>query len=184
MAIEDFADVNAWSASQEKEDLFSVIQERLTVPFTGPLLSDLIAVEDGVEDGQDCLTSKDIQDMESILQAGMVGYAYLYPHGAEIPKVYVFSMTPENIANFIGQHGMNYSEMTLTDRMDMTILTTCGGFIDKCPDRELLPNVLQYLIPIQMGEVKPKKVATVTMDTYDLYYEMLETAQFSMKMEI
>lgn len=175
---------NVQPASLKEAGLFSAMQDRLNAPFTGPLLSDLITVEDGVEDGQDCLTSKDIQDMESILQAGMVGYAYLYPHGAEIPKVYAFSMTPENIANFIGQHGMNYSEMTLTDRMDMTILTTCGGFIDKCPDRELLPNVLQYLIPIQMGEVKPKKVATVTMDTYDLYYEMLETAQISMKMEI
>lgn len=161
-----------------------MINDRLNAPFTGPLLSDMTATADGAGEGRSHLTAKEIQDMESILRDGMVGYAYLYPHGEEFPQVYVFSMTPENIANFIGQHGMNYSEMTLTDRMDMTILTTCGGFIDKCPDRELLPNVLQYLIPIQMGEVKPKKVATVTMDTYDLYYEMLETAQISMKMEI
>ena len=161
-----------------------MINDRLNAPVTGPLLSDMTATADGAGEGRSHLTAKEIQDMESILRDGMVGYAYLYPHGEEFPQVYVFSMTPENIANFIGQHGMNYSEMTLTDRMDMTILTTCGGFIDKCPDRELLPNVLQHLIPIQMGEVKPKKVATVTMDTYDLYYEMLETAQISMKMEI
>ena len=180
----DSPNMNVRPASQEEAGLFFMARGALNAPVTGPLLSNLTAMEAGVGDGQNCLTSKDIQDMELILRAGFVGYAYLYPHGAEIPQVYVLSMTPENIANFIGQHGMNYSEMTLTDRMDMTILTTCGGFIDKCPDRELLPNVLQYLIPIQMGEVKPKKVATVTMDTYDLYYEMLETAQISMKMEI
>ena len=59
---------NVQPASLKEAGLFSAMQDRLNAPFTGPLLSDLITVEDGVEDGQDCLTSKDIQDMESILQ--------------------------------------------------------------------------------------------------------------------
>lgn len=74
--------------------------------------------------------------------------------------------------------------MTLTDRMDMTILTTFGGFIDKCPDREMLQNVLQYLVPIQMGETSPKDVPAVSMDTMDLYNEMLEQTQSEMRMEM
>lgn len=180
----DSTNMNARPASQEEAGLFFMARGAWNAPITGPLLSKLTAMEAGMGDGQNCLTSKDIQDMESILRAGFVGYAYLYPHGAEIPQVYVLSMAPENIANFIGQHRANCSEMTLTDRMDTTILTTFGGFIDKCSDRELLRSVLQYLVPIQMGEAGPKEVAAVSMDTYDLYDEMLEVAQISMKMEM
>ena len=125
-----------------------------------------------------------IKDMEAILRAGMIGYAYVYPHGEEIPKVYVFSMTPENIANFIGHHQADCSEMTLTDQMDITILTTFGGFIDKCPDRNLLQNVLKHLVPIQTGQTMAKEVPTVSMDTMELYSEMLEQVQSEMRMEM
>lgn len=151
-----------------------MVSDGLNAPFTGPLLSDMTATANGVGEGRSHLTEKEIQDMELILRAGMVGYAYLYPHGEEIPKVYVFCMTPENIANFIGQHRADCSEMTLTDRLDMTVLTTYGEFIDKCPNQELLREVLQHLMPIQMGEAVPKEVTAVTMDTYDLYDDLLE----------
>lgn len=184
MDMADTAKQNVQPASLKEAGLFSAMQDRLNAPFTGPLLSDLTSIEDGVGDGQNCLTSKDIRNMESILRAGMVGYAYLYPHGEEIPRVYVFSMTPENIANFIGQHQADCSEMTLTDQMDITILTTFGGFIDKCPDREMLQNVLQHLVPIQLGETSPKDVPAVSMDTMDLYNEILEQTQSEMRMEM
>ena len=151
-----------------------MVSDGLNAPFTGPLLSDMTATANGVGEGRSHLTEKEIQDMELILREGMVGYAYLYPHGEEIPKVYVFCMTPENIANFIGQHRADCSEMTLTDRLDMTVLTTYGEFIDKCPNQELLRQVLQHLMPIQMGEAVPKEVTSVTMDTYDLYDDLLE----------
>lgn len=151
-----------------------MVSDGLNAPVTGPLLSDMTATANGVGEGRNHLMAQEIQDMESILRAGMVGYAYLYPHGEEIPKVHVFCMTPENIANFIGQHRADCSEMTLTDRMDMTILTTFGEFIDKCPNQELLREVLQHLVPIQMGEAVPKEVTSVTMDTYDLYDDLLE----------
>lgn len=180
----DTAKQNVQPASLKEAGLFSAMQDRLNAPFTGPLLSDLTSIEDGVGDGQNCLTAKDVQDMEAILRAGMIGYAYVYPHGGEIPDVYVFSMTPENIASFIGQHQADCSEMTLTDQMDITILTTFGGFIDKCPDREMLQNVLQHLVPIQMGESSPKDVPAVSMDTMDLYNEILEQTQSEMRMEM
>lgn len=113
-----------------------------------------------------------------------MGYAYLYPQGREIPEVFVFSLTPENIANFIGQQTGQNVEITMTDQLDLTVLTTFGGFIDKCPDRNLLQDVLQHLVPLQMGEATPKDVPTVSMDTMELYSEMLEQAQSEMKMEM
>ena len=152
--------------------------------FTGPLLSDLTDTADGVGKGEYRLTQEQIQNVESILQCGNVGYAYLYPQGREIPEVVVFSLTPENIANFIGQRMGQDVEITMTDQLDLTVLTTFGGFIDKCPDRNLLQNVLQHLVPIQMGEAAPKDVTTVSMDTMELYSEMLEQAQSEMKMEM
>lgn len=161
-----------------------LIREELNAPETGPLLSDLMSPGEEIRQGETSLTEKNIQMVETILRSGRVGYAYLYSHGREIPEVFVFSQTPENIANFIGQQMGQDSEMTLTDRLDVTVLTTFGGFIDKRPDKELLRNVLQHLGPIQMGEVEPKEVVAVSMDTYDLYDEMLEAAQISMKMEL
>ena len=96
----------------------------------------------------------------------------------------MFSLTPENIANFIGQQTGQNVEITMTDQLDLNVLTTFGGFIDKCPDRRLLQDVLQHLVPIQMGQTMAKEVPTVSMDTMELYSEMLEQAQFEMKMEM
>jgi hypothetical protein len=152
--------------------------------FHGPLLSDLTVTADGVGKGEYRLTQEQVQNVESILRSGNVGYAYLYPQGREIPEVVVFSLTPENIANFIGQRMGQDTEMTLTDQLDVTVLTTFGGFIDKCPDRGMLQNVLQHLVPIQMGQTRVKEVPTVSMDTMELYSEMLEQAQSEMRMEM
>lgn len=152
--------------------------------FHGPLLSDLTVTADGVGKGEYRLTKEQVHNVESILRGGNVGYAYLYPQGREIPEVFVFSLTPENIANFIGQQTGQNVEITMTDQLDLTVLTTFGGFIDKCPDRNLLQDVLQHLVPLQMGEATPKDVPTVSMDTMELYSEMLEQAQSEMKMEM
>ena len=158
--------------------------DKISSTFHGPLLSDLTATADGVGKGEYRLTQEQIQNVESILQSGNVGYAYLYPQGKEIPEAFVFSLTPDNIANFIVHQMGQDVEITMTDQLDLTVLTTFGGFIDKCPDRNLLQNVLQYLVPIQMGEASPKDVPTVSMDTMELYSEMLEMVQSEMKMEM
>ncbi len=147
-------------------------------------MSGLTATADGVGKGECRLTQEQVQNVESILRSGNVGYAYLYPQGREIPEVFVFSLTPENIANFIGHQMEQDVEITMTDQLDLTVLTTFGGFIDKCPDRNLLQNVLQHLVPIQMGQTMGKEVPTVSMDTMELYSEMLEQAQSEMKLEM
>ena len=158
--------------------------DNLYSTFHGPLLSDLTATADGVGKGEYRLTQEEIQHVESILQNGDVGYAYTYPQGREIPEAFVFSLTPENIANFIGHQMEQDVEITMTDQLDLTVLTTFGGFIDKCPDRNLLQNVLQHLVPIQMGQTMAKEVPTVSMDTMELYSEMLEQVQSEMRMEM
>lgn len=158
--------------------------DKINSTFHGPLLSDLTVTADGVGKGKYRLTQEQIQNVESILQSGNVGYAYLYLQGREIPQVFVFSLTPENIANFIGQRMGQDVEITMTDQLDLTVLTTFGGFIDKCPDRSLLQNVLRHLVPIQMGEATPKDVPTVSMDTMELYSEMLKQVQSEMRMEM
>ncbi len=158
--------------------------DKLNSTFNGPLLSDLTDTADVVGKGEYRLTQEQVQNVESILRSGNVGYAYLYTQGREIPQVFAFSLTPENIANFIGQQMGQDTEMTLTDQLDVTVLTTFGGFIDKCPDRGVLQSVLQYLVPIQMGEAAPKDVPTVSMDTMELYSEMLEMVQSEIKMEM
>lgn len=151
-----------------------MVNDGLNAPFTGPLLSDMTATENGVKAGQCQLTEKEIQDMETILRTGAVGYAYVYPLDGDLPQTYVFSMSPENMANFIGTHGNNCRQIVITDRMDMLLLNTFGGFIDKCQDKQLLHDVLQHLVPIQFGEADTKQVVSVTRDTYDRYDDLLE----------
>lgn len=70
---------------------------------------------------------------EEILGKDHAGYAYIYPYNGDRQE-YVFDMTPENIANFLGTHQFDAGKIILTDMIDRPILNTIGGFIDQCPD--------------------------------------------------
>ena len=151
-----------------------VVSDGLNAPFTGPLLSDMTATENGVTVGQHQLSATEIQDMEMILRTGKVGYAYVYPIGGEPPQTYVFSMTPENMGNFIGKHGANCHKIVMTDRLDMLILDTYCCLIDQCRDKQLLRDVMQHLMPIQFRQAEPKEFPMVSYETYDRYDRVLE----------
>jgi hypothetical protein len=165
-------------------DYMDLIREELNAPETGPLLSDLISPGEEIREGENSLTEKDIQTVESILRSGRVGYAYQYQQSSEIPQISVFSQTPENIANFLGQQLGKNTETILTDRLDVTVLTAFGGFIDQCRDQKTLQSVLQYLVPIQGEKVSPKEVPTVSMDTMKLYHDTMEMVRSEMRMEM
>lgn len=107
--------------------------------------------------------------VEEIMDEGNVGYAYLYPSSGMAREEFVFSMTPENIANFLGSHFLEARKMILTDLADRLILDTYGGFIDHCQDRKLLSEILAILAPIQMGKTKPAEFSIITRDEYDAY---------------
>lgn len=109
------------------------------------------------------------EKVEKIMDEGNVGYAYLYPSNNTARQEFVFSMTPENIANFLGSHFLNARKMILTDLADRLILDTYGGFIDHCQNRELLHDIIGLLTPIQMGKTKPTEFPIITRDEYDAY---------------
>ena len=54
------------------------------------------------------------EKVEKILDDEKMGFAYLYPNDGMPRQEYVFAMTPENMANFIGSHfllrGENYGD--------------------------------------------------------------------------
>lgn len=109
------------------------------------------------------------EKVEKILDEGNVGYAYFYPNDGTEMQVFVFSMKPENIANFLGIHYLDASKMILTDQVDRLILDTYGGFINCCPDQKLCAEVVNRLAPIQMGDVEAEEFLMITRDEYDAY---------------
>lgn len=113
------------------------------------------------------MTKNDMEDIEKMLDGNQVGYAYLYPLNSGERQEYVFDMTPENIANFIGSHQSGARKMVLTDMCDRLILDTEGGFVNNCPNQELCRSIIPLLSPIQMGEKAVEAFPIVTRKTYD-----------------
>ena len=122
--------------------------------------------------------------VEQIMEEGNVGYAYLYPSSGAASQEFVFGMTPKNIANFLGNNFLKARKMILTDCADRLILDTCGGFVDHCPNQELLSKILPILVPIQMGEQEAEDFPIVTRDEYEEYgrweEEQVTIAEMSM----
>ena len=118
----------------------------------------------------------DIEAVEKAMDGFYVGYAYLYLSAGGERKEYVFDMTPENIANFIGKHQYDAEKIVLTDMVDRLILDTAGGLINNCSNENLLNQIISHLAPIQMGERKPKEFPCVTRDLVDEYVAMEEVA--------
>lgn len=111
---------------------------------------------------------------EEILGKDYIGYAYVYLYSGDSQE-YVFDLTPENIANFLGVHQYDAAKIILTDMLDRLILSTIGGFIDQCPDQDLCRRILPLLVPIQMGEADAQEIPMVTMEALEEYGEELAT---------
>ena len=101
--------------------------------------------------------------MEELVNLSYEEKVYGYVEQDGNYEEYMFQKTPENIANFIGSRPMAKS-ITLTDPLDRLILNTFGNFINQCPDKQLLEDVKQHLLPIQYGEVEPKPFFCPTME--------------------
>ncbi|WP_455950148.1 hypothetical protein [Eubacterium sp.] len=120
------------------------------------------------------MKKKDMEQVEKVMDGFHVGYAYLYPNNGGERQEYVFDMTPENIANFIGSHPFDAEKIILTDMQDKLILNTIGNFIDYCPDQDLCKRILPNLIVIQMREVEASEFPIVTREIFDEYCDMEE----------
>ena len=120
--------------------------------------------------------------VEQLLKKDNLGFAYLYLESGEARKEFMFEMTEENIANFIGAHFYDAKKIILTDMVDRLILDTIGEFIDRCPDQLLCAEIIPFLAPIQMGEYEAKdflmadrlllKEYNALKDTEDMETEM------------
>lgn len=115
-----------------------------------------------------------MEQVEKVMNGFHVGYAYLYPNDGGQRQEYVFDMTPENIANFIGSHQFDATKMILTDMLDRLILDTAGGFINNCPNQELCRQILPNLMVIQTGAVEASEFPMVTRELFDEYCDMEE----------
>lgn len=120
--------------------------------------------------------------VEAVIENYHVGYAYLYPSGNGQREEYVFDMTPENMADFIGRHPKDAKKILLTDLADRLLLDASAGFIDHCPDQQLCNQVLTNLIPILTGEKAAGSFPMVTREAFDEYCQLEEEA--AMRMEI
>lgn len=106
---------------------------------------------------------------KEILDREHVGYAYIYPLDGSSRQEYVFDMTPENVANFIGAHQHDADKIVLTDIMDNLIMDTTGGFILNCSDQNLCGRVLPLLVPIQIGRRRAKEIPLVNRAAFEAY---------------
>lgn len=122
------------------------------------------------------MKQEDIEKVEQAIDGFNVGYAYLYPNDDSARQEYVFDMTPENIANFLGSHQFDAEKIVLTDMLDRLILDTTGGFINNCPNQELCKNIITFLAPIQIGEKEATEFSMVTRELYEQYTDMEELA--------
>lgn len=122
------------------------------------------------------MKQKDIEAVQKAMDGFYVGYAYLYPSDGGNLQEFVFDMTPQNIGNFLGAHQYDAEKIILTDLVDRKILDTIGGFIDHCPNQDMLPEILKTLVPIQTCEVEAKEIPMVTRKLFDEYIAMEEEA--------
>ncbi|MCM1286864.1 MAG: hypothetical protein NC240_01040 [Clostridium sp.] len=122
------------------------------------------------------MTRNDMEAIEKILDGERVGYAYLYPSDGSERLEYVFDMTAENMASFIGQHQLGIKKMVLTDMCDRLILDTEGGFLNNCPNQELCKELLSLLQPIRVGEKAAEEFSMVTREIYDEYCQLEDQA--------
>lgn len=122
------------------------------------------------------MKQEDIEKVEQAIDGFYVGYAYLSLNDDSARQEYVFDMTPENIANFLGSHQFDAEKIVLTDMLDRLILDTTGGFINNCPNQELCKNIISLLALIQIGEKEATEFPMVTRELYEQYTDMEERA--------
>ena len=90
---------------------------------------------------------------------------------------YMFKMTAENIANFIGKNAYSADKIIMTDMCDSLICESIyGGFLMNCPDQNLCREIIPHLAPIQMGEVVPKDFPVATREEMDALWDAEEAA--------
>lgn len=105
-----------------------------------------------------------------------MGYVYVYPMDGGARKEHYVSMTPENIANYIGTYMFEAESMVFTDILDNLELNTFGCFINTCPSRRLCMELQELLFPIQCGDEEPGEVLALDRRVADEYFRQEDEA--------
>lgn len=116
------------------------------------------------------MTPENRKMIHDIVDSESMGYAYVYPLDGSLRQEYLISLSPENMANFIGKHGYDAEKIIITDVLDHLVVNTSMAFLDTCPDQELCRKITGYLTPIQMGEKEAGTILAVDRDTADEYF--------------
>lgn len=110
------------------------------------------------------VTQENKELMDNIMSAERTGYAYVYSLQGDREE-FLLSLEPENLADFIGTHGLHADKIVITDAMDCLVADTCGWFLNTCPEQKMLTELLPLLIPIQTFEKEPGPVLAIDIKT-------------------
>lgn len=79
---------------------------------------------------------------------------YVYDSNGTHGDCLKFEGNPENIANFIMFNMMN--PCIVTDELDQFIVSsTVGGFLDRVSSPMLREEILEKILPLQLGDKEP-----------------------------
>ena len=125
--------------------------------------------------GEDKMTTEELYEL---MEDGNLGYASVYKQGDQgMHTDYMFKMTAENIANFIGKNAYTADKIIMTDMCDSLICESVyGGFIMNCPDQNLCREIIPHLAPIQMGEVESKEFQVATREEMQALWDAEEAS--------
>lgn len=112
------------------------------------------------------------------MEDGNLGYACVFKREDQGTHTdYMFKMTAENIANFMGKNACTADKIIMTDMCDNLICESVfGGFLINCPDQNLCREIIPYLAPIQMGAVEPKEFPVASRDEIEALWATEEEA--------
>lgn len=117
------------------------------------------------------MTQEDRAMISNIMDSEAMGYAYVYPLEGGARKEYMLSLLPENLADFIGTHGLEAEKIIVTDIVDRLVVDTRMWFLDTCPNQRLCRDLISRLAPIQMGEAEPGEVLAIERSLADEYFQ-------------
>ena len=78
------------------------------------------------------MTPESRKMIHEIMDSESMGYAYVYPLDGSPRREYLISLSPENMANFIGKQGYNAEKIIITDVLDRLVVNTSMVFLDTC----------------------------------------------------
>lgn len=115
------------------------------------------------------MTEKEIQMCEK-LEEEKYCYGYVYSDEQNC-DIYVIPDKLESFGNFIGSN-MNADHIVIKSATKMTMVTTIGCFLDRCPNNHFAAELQKTLVPIQQGIAQPSEPDWVSYETWSDYHTM------------